>query len=179
MFDAKGFSKQQTLTAIYKLARHISRKQLLRYLGSMTTNPYTVLGLDRRRDFEEKLTEQEIKNAYKEALLRCHPDKQRQSCHGNDQTSVDEIKASYLMLLDPEKCKRLELDSSEKTGYINTVDLDDMIFNEGRLEYSLACRCGSSFIIQESDLELDCDIVQCGGCTTKIKIEYVKAEDIK
>jgi hypothetical protein len=58
------------------------------------------------------------------------------------------------------------------------VDLDDMEYNEEKLEYSLACRCrGEGFKITEEQLEQGIDRTACGTCSLLIKILYEEAPE--
>ena len=120
----------------------------------------------------------EIKQAYRLALLRHHPDKMKEapdrpSLHLSSKQdtpvyTVDEISLAYKVLSDP--IARAEYDrslqpvlkgaSSEDydavfhTG-LDTIDLDDMHLNDAMGLWYSSCRCGDTQGFQLTELELD------------------------
>lgn len=54
------------------------------------------------------------------------------------------------------------------------VDLDDMSYDTETLTYSFPCRCGKQggFAVTEEDLERGRDLVECRGCSSRIRISY-------
>lgn len=148
-------------------------------LGTSRMNHYEVLGLpspnhqDGLKSFARP-TEANIKQAYRTALLRYHPDKANGSPGANaggyasqaDNTgskpSVDVIKRAYEVLLDPraraEYDRELLLRQSstlkgsngvdEEEKHFRTgeevVDLDDLQYDEEKGFWYRACRCGEA-----------------------------------
>ena len=55
-----------------------------------------------------------------------------------------------------------------------SVDLDDMTYHVETATYTFPCRCGKEggFIISEEDLEKGRDLVECGGCSSRIRVSY-------
>jgi diphthamide biosynthesis protein 4 len=125
-------------------------------------NHYEALGLGHRQ-FDGSLTAQDIKQAYRKALLEHHPDK---APTGDVARSVDSITVAYKTLSEPaatveyDRELRLQLarnkgdDKVFHTG-LDVVDLDDLDYDEETGEWWRSCRCGQArgFIITEDELE--------------------------
>jgi diphthamide biosynthesis protein 4 len=60
-----------------------------------------------------------------------------------------------------------------KKAFVN-VDLDDMTYSEESGAYTFPCRCGErgGFAITEHDLENGRDVVECRGCSSRIRVSY-------
>ncbi len=52
------------------------------------------------------------------------------------------------------------------------VDLDEMDYDSSLGVYTMSCRCGDGFRVQESDLEKNVDTLECGSCSFIIKLLY-------
>ena len=154
---------------------------------------YDILGVDT----EQVFTPEELKRAYRRALLRHHPDKVagtgNHSNNGQRQVvSVDEIGLAYKTLSDAKL--RREYDQalrnrmpqstlSEVEGRIHrtgleTVDLDSLVFDDAGESWSRSCRCGDDkgFIITEPELEAHADVgeitIGCKGCSLWLRILF-------
>lgn len=158
---------------------------------------YAVLGIsDRQHD--PSLTQQDIKHAYKCALLLHHPDKERRSPlpaadhqHASA-VSIDDITTALKTLSDPlsksEYDRTLRLanardDTTGKTGKLyhtglDTVDLDDLDFHESLNTWTRSCRCGQTegFLVTEEELDKHADqgelITGCRGCSLWLKVLF-------
>ncbi|KAJ5923581.1 CSL zinc finger-domain-containing protein [Penicillium verhagenii] len=150
------------------------------------------------------LSNLQIKLAYHKALLKHHPDKastvadptfvpsKPSSGTNNDKRSytIDEITTAYKTLSDPvlraEYDRSLRLnrakfaeDTSEvfHTG-LETVDLDDMDYDEEDGTWYRGCRCGDErgFSVTENHLESGMDhgevVIGCVGCSLYLKILF-------
>ncbi|KAH9844527.1 diphthamide biosynthesis protein-like protein 4 [Teratosphaeria destructans] len=157
---------------------------------------YEILGLESRR-FARDLSVQEIKNAYKRALLQHHPDKGISSTHESAPPeprilTVDTITLAYKTLSTPssrsaydrELLQRLAVETGtsnagrvHRTG-LETVDLDSLDFDDETGIWSRSCRCGdgNGFIVTEAELEKNAEegelTVGCKGCSLWLKVLF-------
>lgn len=129
-------------------------------------------------------TAEEIKAAYRRALLKHHPDKAKTAAADTTQStgskagqpkfSVDDISRARDILIDAglrREYNRHLTAQSDGSGHqglvkpslsgtgLETIDLEDMTFSEDTERYSRACRCGSDvgFQVSESELEAEAD----------------------
>ena len=165
---------------------------------------YEVLSIPNLSDVTKPL----LKSAYRRALLINHPDKSRvQSADliydieakvSPSRFSIDQITKAFNVLNDPKSRATYDqelrlrpegVDEAErqakqifKTGF-ETVDLDDLEFDEEKNEWYRSCRCGDErgFLVLESDLEdasEDGEIgVGCRGCSLWIRVLFGVVED--
>ena len=139
---------------------------------------YDVLQLP--REHSSRFSKDDIKFAYRRALLLHHPDKasgaQRSTALNPSETdaqtprySVDDIVLAHETLSDP--VQRADYDSNlgrvDRPGWKNeggdrgthvgveTFDLEDLIYNENDGTWSRSCRCGNQegYFVTDSDLE--------------------------
>ncbi|KAK4540309.1 hypothetical protein LTR36_009621 [Oleoguttula mirabilis] len=155
---------------------------------------YELLGLESWPN-DDTLSAQDIKHAYKRALLLHHPDKVAgalpQAKPSKPTVTVDEIAQAYKTLSDPHL--RTEYDrvaarsdpdqrngstgTVQRTG-LETVDLDSLAFDEQTESWSRSCRCGDTkgFVVTESELEKyvgDGELtVGCKGCSLWLKVLF-------
>ncbi|KIW94711.1 uncharacterized protein Z519_04688 [Cladophialophora bantiana CBS 173.52] len=148
-----------------------------------THTHYDVLHLSRHPEQSHHLSKDDVKAAYRRALLIHHPDKapattkdaSLKSLRNNGAStpipvySIDDIVVAYEVLSDP--AKRAEYDrtldrgvnfdwkgkSDEKGTHIGVevYDLEDLKYDEFQTIWSKSCRCGDEqgYIVTESDLE--------------------------
>ncbi|KAI5203159.1 DnaJ-domain-containing protein [Aureobasidium subglaciale] len=153
-------------------------------------NHYEALGLGHRQ-FDGNLTTQDIKQAYRKALLEHHPDKAQA---GGASQSVDSITVAYKTLseseakVDYDRDLRLQLTRNKRgekifhTG-LDIVDLDDLDYDEKTGEWWKGCRCGQDrgFVITEDELENESRygelITGCKGCSLWLKVLFGIEED--
>lgn len=158
-----------------------------------TADFYQVLDLPEKRNGRD-ISALELKQAYKRALLAHHPDKQPSSLAlpGATRATVDVITQAYKTLADPvlraeyDRDQRLKADdhddSSERrntrhTG-METVDLEELDFDESSEMWTRPCRCGSipAFVVTEAELEKNVEygelIVGCKGCSLWLKVLF-------
>ena len=157
-------------------------------------NYYELLGLDLRLH-SETLSPLELKAAYRRALLRSHPDKKAQQEVGskttNSSATVDDVAVAYKTLSEPKL--RAEYDRwlqsnteavrnvfggrPHHTG-LETVDLDDLLFDSKATVWTRSCRCGDDrgFIVAETELEKNAEdgevIVGCKGCSLWLRVLF-------
>ena len=153
---------------------------------------YDVLQLDRHADWS-RLTADDIKAAYRRALLIHHPDKTTVSPGPTKPSptpiySVDEIVVAYKVLSDSEKRATYDAALDRREGVIPTAksahigveafDLEDLDYDDTENIWSRSCRCGDErgYILTESDLERESQhgeiYVGCQGCSLFIKVLY-------
>jgi diphthamide biosynthesis protein 4 len=148
-------------------------------------NHYEALGLGHRQ-FDGSLTAQDIKQAYRKALLEHHPDKAQT---GDAARSVDSITVAYKTLSEPatkvDYDRELRLQHARNKGDdkifhtgLDIVDLDDLDYDEETGEWWRGCRCGQDrgFIITEDQLENESRygelITGCKGCSLWLKVLF-------
>jgi len=155
---------------------------------------YDILGLESNDVF----TAEELKRAYKRALLRHHPDKASglpNRAHGgrlNGIVSVDEISVAYKTLSDTrlrqEYDRGLHSKSHKPQQYgqnadvhrpgMETVDLDSLVFDDASETWSRSCRCGDDrgLIVTEAELEANAKdgeiIAGCKGCSLWLRVLF-------
>jgi diphthamide biosynthesis protein 4 len=153
-------------------------------------NHYEALGLGHRQ-FDGSLTAQDIKQAYRKALLEHHPDK---APTGDTARSVDSITVAYKTLSEPQA--KVEYDRGSRLQHarnkgddkvfhtgLDVVDLDDLDYDEETGEWWRSCRCGQArgFIITEDQLENESRygelITGCKGCSLWLKVLFGVEED--
>ncbi|CZT18172.1 related to Caj1p [Ramularia collo-cygni] len=154
---------------------------------------YQVLDLGDKRNGRE-ITAAELKQAYKRALLIHHPDKQPSSLAspGALEATVDVITQAFKTLADPilraeyDRDQRLRAEDADEpsvkretrhTG-METVDLEDLDFEESSEAWTKPCRCGSepAYMVTETELEKNVEygelIIGCKGCSLWLKVLF-------
>ena len=163
---------------------------------------YSILGLS--APHHTQYDSHAIKAAYRRALLVHHPDKapstRRPISEPSLDTSVptiDDISLAYKILSDAHS--RAEYDRTlllrsrnnlRKEGKENfhsgldTVDLDDLEYDEAKSIWARACRCGQErgFVIMEQELEREAETGEvytgCRGCSLWLRVLFeVDGED--
>lgn len=142
------------------------------------------------------LSQQELKAAYRRALLQYHPDKNNSINNGKTtdklglQVSVDDIALAYKTLSEPglkdEYDRWLQSTSGHSdprlarphhTG-LETVDLDDLTYDPKTSRWTWSCRCGDDkgYIVTEAELEKNVEdgevIVGCKGCSLWLRVLF-------
>lgn len=168
-------------------------------------NHYQVLDLPWAIGNDSELSAQYIKAAYRRALLLYHPDKtQAQSdlTHEKGRRSkvsreftytIDQISEAYAVLSVPELRfeydRALKLHSCHLKGVkqgdnqafrsgLETMDLDDLVYDEEKEVWLKSCRCGDEqgFQILGADLEEASDLgelyVGCRGCSLWLRVLF-------
>ena len=159
-------------------------------------NFYEILNLKSPQPGTYPSTE-DIKQAYRRALLHHHPDK---SSAGEDQRrrndkitsmqSIDDIILAYKTLSNASA--RAEYDRSLRDGGVlhhsplkdklrsshETVDLDEMVFDAELNVWYRSCRCGDErgFMVTEAELEEAAEagavMMGCKGCSLWLQVEF-------
>ena len=182
-------------------------------LRGKATNLYTVLGLSSptSQTLHAAVSEADVRQAVRRALLRSHPDKlsfkSKEKVTRCQDSDIDRILLARDVLLNPHTRRehdRSILSSAEiapatllhlSSGAVattrdelDTIDLDDMLFDEDSQTYRHSCRCGNlrAFSISEDELgevienSLDSKsnastkevILSCEGCSTIIRVTF-------
>lgn len=154
---------------------------------------YDILGLPHG---EPAPSVEEVKKAYRKALLSHHPDKISKRSASSSSTSaqqvtVDEIALAYKTLSEP--ALKAEYDgwlaaNSTSTGSdakgewghhtgLETVDLDDLAYDEQAQAWTRDCRCGvGGYIVTEDELDKNVDdrelIIGCEGCSLWLRVLF-------
>ena len=142
-------------------------------------------------------SQQEIKQAYHQALLRYHPDKASAAQVANRESpTIDRLtiayktlanqkaRASYnrqLFLMARDLVGPRPLGDADAFKYhsgIEYIDLEDMAFDESRKKYYRTCRCGRSagFNVEEAQLEEHEEdgeiLLECHGCSLWLRVGF-------
>ncbi|MCJ1276745.1 Diphthamide biosynthesis protein 4 [Puttea exsequens] len=161
----------------------------------LTQNHYNVLSLPFDPSATRKVSDQDVKAAYRRALLLHHPDKSpstnptRLSTH-----TIDQITLAYKTLIDP--CTRAEHDcelalkpADTRPGWVlshpglEVVDLDDMGYDEEHGMWYRECRCGKQrgYVVQDEELEANVEagelITGCEGCSLWLRVTFAVVDD--
>lgn len=176
---------------------------MAQFSTSSESTYYDILHLSSGENLKQ-LSKQELKQAYHRALLLHHPDKSNgaQKLIPTAQTdgkgniyTIDEITIAYKTLSDltlrAEYDKQLRLLPQQKqtavterafhTG-LETVDLDDMEYDDATVMWFRSCRCGDmkGFQITETDLEKASDdgeiLTGCKGCSLWLRVLFALSE---
>ncbi|PPJ59872.1 hypothetical protein CBER1_04962 [Cercospora berteroae] len=158
----------------------------------MVTNldHYQLLGLSEKRNGLPISTD-ELRQAYKRALLSYHPDKHyTDSRRSGDMTvTVDEIAEAYKVLGDAtlraqydQELAKADLNDAPRVNTRHTgmeiVDLDELDPDEDGAVWRRPCRCGSepAFVVTEAELETNVEfgelITGCKGCSLWLKVMF-------
>lgn len=155
-----------------------------------TPDFYQILGLVQEQH-DPVIAAEHLRQAYKRALLQHHPDKH--AATGTEKRShtltVDQLSEAFRVLSDPDlrsqydRKLRLERQNglanvaTRHTG-METVDLEELDFNEESSTWVRECRCGSkpAYIVTEAELEKNADfgelITGCKGCSLWLKVLF-------
>lgn len=155
---------------------------------SSGTNYYQLLNLPSK----SALSQENLKQAYRKALLAHHPDK-RSPNPASKVITIDDVALAYKTLSDLQL--RAEYDAwlesvgdknidqgpaSNKPRHtgLETVDLDDLAFDDVNETWSRSCRCGEAmgFVVTSAELEKQVGdgeiIVGCRGCSLWLRILF-------
>lgn len=151
-----------------------------------TPDYYTILSLATRKH-DPSLSPNEVKAAYKRALLQHHPDKSTAPKNVSSNITIDSIALAYKILSSPalkteydlalQSSRPMEDDKVFRTG-LDTVDLDDLNFDEGKEVWTRGCRCGDDggFVVTEAELEGNAEdgelIIGCRGCSLWLRVLF-------
>lgn len=156
---------------------------------------YTVLGLSAPRRAGDQLTNDSLRTAYRRALLTNHPDKvagqqaaQKGTEAGEFAFTVDQIAQAYETLSDPvsrskydqgllkNKARLVAKDTSGSGAGLETLDLEDLDYNDSTQTWSKKCRCGGTYLVCEQELGEAASegevIASCYGCSLCIRITF-------
>lgn len=164
---------------------------------------YAVLGLPEPSTTARSISSAQIKVAFRRALLKHHPDKAARLLDEpisrttplQDRPSakydIDTICLARDTLVDPvkrreyDKTLQLENVSHDKVANLHpteleTLDLDDMAYDEENASWAKTCRCGNTkaYEVSEEDLEIASSdggrevLVGCGGCSLFVRVVF-------
>lgn len=66
----------------------------------------------------------------------------------------------------------LGLANDDLTGVYDTVEIEDMDFDEKRDGFTYRCPCGDLFFISVTDLKSGDSIATCPSCSLRVKVIY-------
>jgi len=155
---------------------------------------YEVLTLPCLKKDRTDLNGKDIKLAYRSALLLHHPDKSNLAHGSKPKHSVDQITIAYKTLIDPiarseydrlRASKPYTIATVSQTSHpgLETVDLDDLSYNDQQRIWYRSCRCGEerSYNVSEEELEASAEhgeiITGCQDCSLWLRVTFAVAED--
>ena len=158
---------------------------------------YEVLSLPASQSLRNQLNEQDIKLAYRRALLLHHPDKSTPlptSHSAPTKPTVDQITLAYKTLISPtlrtnyDRTQALKAPTATlipQTSHpgLETIDLDDLLYDDQHTLWHRSCRCGKerAYTITEEELEMNIEegeiITGCQGCSLWLRVTFAVAED--
>lgn len=158
---------------------------------------YEILALPSVQSSRKQLAEQDVKLAYRRALLLHHPDKSAPETTNPPTTkpTIDQITTAYKTLIDPtarSEYDRLLALQSPSTGLssqashpgLETVDLDDLLYDEAQGIWYRGCRCRKerAYVVTEEELENNAEcgelVAGCQGCSLWLRVTFAVAEDV-
>jgi diphthamide biosynthesis protein 3 len=66
----------------------------------------------------------------------------------------------------------LGVDNDDETGIYDTIEIEDMTYNEDLDTFFYPCPCGDKFAITSADLRNGDDIATCPSCSLRVKVIY-------
>ena len=132
------------------------------------------------------VTHEELKRSYQELILKYHPDKNEQDGEKQNTETFVKINKAWKILGDPqlreqfdnrwnERClaRSWPLQETVDISEFTQLEPDENVAGEEDGDmYSYNCRCGGSFLLSGSDIEMNFDIVCCDTCSLAIQINY-------
>lgn len=158
---------------------------------------YEVLSLPATQPLRNQLNEQDIKFAYRRALLLHHPDKctpPKTTPSTSTKPTIDQITLAYKTLISPTLRKDYDRTQALKASTttlrpqtshpgLETVDLDDLHRDDQQALWYRSCRCGKerAYTITEEELEMNAEegeiVTGCQGCSLWLRVTFAVAED--
>lgn len=132
---------------------------------------YAVLQVD------SKASQEDIKKAYQQLILRHHPDK-AQDHQGNADIFI-KIDEAWRVLKEPESRKVYDSERFQQTSQMiihDTVRSDEFIFDDSNEVHYFTCKCGGWYVLDEESKDAEY-IICCDECSLVIKVINVKKKD--
>ena len=155
---------------------------------------YEILSLPASQSLRNQLKEQDIKLAYRRALLLHHPDKSTPPPTAPSTTTkptIDQITLAYKTLISPalrtnyDRTQALKAPRATQTSHpgLETIDLDDLLHDDQQNLWYRSCRCGKerAYTITEEELDMHTEegeiVTGCQGCSLWLRVTFAVAED--
>ncbi|KIM33886.1 hypothetical protein M408DRAFT_325459 [Serendipita vermifera MAFF 305830] len=145
-----------------------------------------IVDLYRVLDIQRDASQEEIKQAYRRALLRHHPDKNRAAAEEvfppKSVPAIDTVREAFRVLstlssrqkYDAALGSQMALSQRPEVAAprpANIVSLDDFEEKEASI-WAHPCRCGGVFVITEDLLEQDVHLIGCDSCSEALWVGY-------
>uniref|UniRef100_A0A2L2Y887 Putative chaperone protein dnaj n=1 Tax=Parasteatoda tepidariorum TaxID=114398 RepID=A0A2L2Y887_PARTP len=129
---------------------------------------YKVLGVSSTASREE------LKSCYHNLVREHHPDKSS----SQDGSNFCQIQEAWEVLSDDNR--RRQYDAEIKAAELKTVhpvqeevSLHEMLFDQDLKQYQKSCRCGGSYVFDESDVCEQYLLVDCDNCSLSIVVDCI------
>lgn len=132
---------------------------------------YAVLQVD------SDASQEDIKKAYQQLILRHHPDKAEDG--GGTSDIFIKIDEAFKVLKDPELRKVYDSKRFQQNSHMiihDTVQSDEFSFDESNEVHYFTCKCGGWYILDEESKDTEY-IICCDECSLVIKVINVKKSD--
>ncbi|KAB5594573.1 DnaJ domain-containing protein [Ceratobasidium theobromae] len=153
-----------------------------------SANYYTILGVAKAAGSPE------IRQCYRAALLKVHPDKSQVLHEWNSAAiAISQIQEAYRTLSDPVLREKYDQLLKEGKGIVKMTQVDQRPANEVSLDdfeeieangsgvaaqWIYPCRCGNLFTITEDELEKEVHYIGCAGCSEVLWVGYEAVDGI-
>ncbi|XP_075044143.1 dnaJ homolog subfamily C member 24 isoform X2 [Mixophyes fleayi] len=120
----------------------------------------------------------QLKQKYQKLALLYHPDKQRGEVAAEQLTEGTqrfiEISQAWNILGNEETknaydLQRREIEMTRSIPVDTQIHIEEMLWDDDEESFSLPCRCGGRYILDETDLE-QTSLVNCNSCSLIIEI---------
>ncbi|KAG9091710.1 hypothetical protein FRC07_011798 [Ceratobasidium sp. 392] len=154
---------------------------------------YALLGVPQNASITD------IKQSYRIALLKAHPDKHPQQ-RSQDESApaivISRLQDAFRTLTDPDRRATYDQLLKEGKGKValtpvtqrpaHEVSLDEFELEEVAEDggdiaprWSYSCRCGGLFTIEERELEEGVHYIGCNGCSEVVWVGYEVVDDVQ
>ncbi|KAL2916341.1 DnaJ subfamily C member 24 [Polyrhizophydium stewartii] len=122
-----------------------------------------------------------IRASYMALALQWHPDKQHQQRPADTDKAAarfHDINAAWETLRDPQARAEhdRQLASSSRLGPLHdSVNIEDMDFDDALDSFFTPCRCGGRFLLSITQADAGVDAVDCSQCSLWIRITSEQA----
>lgn len=148
-------------------------------MSQFNENYYSVLNCDASATYEE------LKRNYQQLIKIHHPDKFEEKLQivSNSNEAFQKIDRAWKTLRDSESRKEydatlLQNDLNQECLIYANLSMDELEFNNENVS-RYPCRCGSYFVIDKNDVEINkLIVIECSECTNCICVKHAQLLNI-